>query len=266
MPQYLWQQPDLSIGLPHAALDSLGRYKCWSLREESPAHTVWKSVSQGIISLLEDQFEHLEAGDSELMIEMFMIGRKAAKSTPTILFSCESKICRQRAMELVQKKGILNNHPSILMAESSRLPRLLALGDELAISALPLTYPSHASEPNFDLHNEHDNVTQRHSLTSVLTPPPGVYIKCPLQSFGTPIMIYSEGSKFPRKATLGGLLSINGSISGLTTAHAFWDTQQSESQDIEDLDFAFYGVDDRYDSSDSEEELVESTSQGKRTR
>jgi hypothetical protein len=52
----------------------------------------WKTVSRSIITLLEDQYEHLDAKDSELMVEMFMIGRKAACSVPTILFCCEGQI------------------------------------------------------------------------------------------------------------------------------------------------------------------------------
>jgi hypothetical protein len=229
MPHSRWQQPELSIGLLHTSLDLLGRYKCWSLKDKSHADLVWKTISRAIISLLGDRFEHLEAGDSELMVEMFMIGRKPTSSSPTVLFSCESKACRQRAMGLVQRKGILDDHPGVLMAQCSRLPRLLALEEESDTPSLP----------------------------------PGVYLDGPLRSYGTPVMIYSEHHKLPRKTTIGGFVSIESEIFGVTTAHAFSEAKEEDMSENNDLEFSFYGGDEPSDSSDGEENLVETTSQGK---
>lgn len=225
-----WPQPDLSIGLPHASLDILGRYKCWSLKDKSPAHTAWKSVSKAIISLLEDQFEHLDAGDSELMIEMFMVGRNPTRSSPTIIFSCETKTCRRKAMELVQKKGLLADQPGVLMAECSRLPRLLAPEEDSSYPSLP----------------------------------PGVYLNGPLRSYGIPVMIYVEGQRLPRRATIGGLVLIDGELFGFTAGHAFSETKEQDQRDNEDSEFRFFGGGDPYDISDSEEELVGATSQGEK--
>jgi hypothetical protein len=231
MPQSRWQQPEFSIGLPHTPLDFLGMYKCWSVKDKSPAHLAWKTISKALVGLLGDRFEHLGAGDSELMIEMFMIGRKPTSSNPTILFSCQSKLCRQKAMEMTQKKGILVNHPGILMAECARLPRLLALEDE---SELP----------------------------SLL---PGVYLNGPLRSYGTPVIIYSEHHTAPRKATIGGIVSIEDELYGVTTAHAFFGINDGDTNRGQDLEFAFYGGDEPYASSDDDEGILNrSTSQGKR--
>lgn len=227
MPQPRWENSRISIGAAHASLDLLGRYKCWSLKDESPAHIVWKTLSKAIISLLEDQYEHLNAGGSDLMVEMFMIGRKPIISSPTILFSCDSKTCRQKAMALVGKKGILADHSGVLMAECSKLPRPLALDEETDAPRLP----------------------------------PGVYLNGPLQSFGTSVLIYSEEGKLPRKATIGGIVTIGRELFGITAAHVFFPTKEKEDSGSEDLEFSFFGDEDLYDSGDDEDQ-VELTSQG----
>ncbi|KFZ19513.1 hypothetical protein V502_03607 [Pseudogymnoascus sp. VKM F-4520 (FW-2644)] len=226
MPQPRWENPQLSVGAPHASLDLLGRYKCWSLKDESPAHIVWKTVSKAIINLLEDQYEHLEAEGSELMVEMFMIGRKPTSSIPTILFSCESKACRQKAPVLVRKKGILTDHPRVLMAECSKLPRPLALDEQTDAPCLS----------------------------------PGIYLNGPLRSFGTSILIYSDEGRLPRKATIGGIITIDHELFGVTAAHAFFPSKDEDESETEDLEFAFFGDEDPYDSGD-DEDLVELTSQ-----
>ncbi|KAF4632425.1 hypothetical protein G7Y89_g5690 [Cudoniella acicularis] len=226
MPQRRWENPQFSVGAPHTSLDLLGRYKCWSLKDKSPAHLVWKTVSKAIISLLEDRYEHLDAGGSDLMVEMFMTGRKPTTSSPTILFSCEGKTCRQTAMAMVQKKGILTDHPGVLMAECSKLPRPLALDEE---SDAPLL-------------------------------PPGIYLSGILRGFGTPVLIYTEEGKPPRKATVGGIITIDHELYGVTAAHAFFPPKEEEVSDNDDVEFAFFGDEQPYDSGD-DEELVELTSQ-----
>ncbi|KFY12433.1 hypothetical protein V492_03884 [Pseudogymnoascus sp. VKM F-4246] len=227
MPKPRWENPELSVGTPHASLDLLGRYKCWSVKDGSPAHIVWKTVSKAITNLLEDQYEHLDAGGSELMVEMFMVGRKLTNSIPTILFSCESKTCRQKALVLVRKKGILTNHSGVLMAESSKLPRPLALDEQADAPCLS----------------------------------PGVYLNGPLRCFGTSILIYSDEGTPPRKATIGGIMTINHELYGGTAAHAFFPVKDEENTETEDLEFAFFGDEDPYDSdSGDDEDLVEMTS------
>ncbi|KAH8587922.1 hypothetical protein B0O99DRAFT_640474 [Bisporella sp. PMI_857] len=228
MPQPRWDMPELSIGLPNTSLSRLGRNKCWSLKDKSPAHLVWKKISMDIINLLGDRFEHLDAGGSELIIEMFMIGKKPTSSSPTILFSSESKICRHNAMAAMQKKGLLAKYPGVLMAGCSQLPRLLALEEPSDISSIP----------------------------------PGVYLSGPFRSYGTSVMIYWEHQKRPRKATIGGMVLINNEIFGVTTAHAFSDAVEEETSENEDFEFAFYGSDGPYNSSDDEEQLLDTTSQG----
>ncbi|KAH6703323.1 hypothetical protein BKA61DRAFT_196024 [Leptodontidium sp. MPI-SDFR-AT-0119] len=227
MPQCGWRQPELSVGSPCSSLDLLGIYKCWMVKDKSPAHAVWKDVSKRIINLLEDQFEHLDAGDSDLTFEMFMVGRRSTSSVPTILFSCESKSCRQKAMALVQKKSILAAYPGVLMAERSRMPKLLAQGEDSELLFLPS----------------------------------GVYLNGPLRTCGTSVLI-SFGPKRPtRIATIGGIVCIEEELYGVTAGHAFSEVKGTTNSDDNDAEFSFFGDSDPFDSSDEEHELVEMTSQ-----
>lgn len=163
------------------------------------------------------------------MVEMFMIGRKAASSVPTILFCCEGKSPRQKAMDLVKKKGILDRHPGLQMAESSRLPRRLALGED---SELPLL-------------------------------PPGVYLNGPLGSFGIAVLISRDCVSPPRKATIGGIVCIEDDFYGLTTAHALDEAKGVEHNSDQDFEFGFYGLGQPVDGSDEEDDSM-MTSKGER--
>lgn len=76
MPSNCWPDPGSSIGSWCQSLDPLGRYKCWNLREKSPAFLIWREVLKAIASHLDDQFEHLDTRGSDLIVEMFMVGKK----------------------------------------------------------------------------------------------------------------------------------------------------------------------------------------------
>lgn len=219
-----WQEPELSIGAQCPSLDRLGRYKCWALKDKSPAALLWKTVYGPIITLLEDQYEHLDAKNSELMVEMVMVGRKATNAVPTILFCSDVKITRQKAMDLVKKNGILACHPGVQMAESSRLPRRLALGEDSKLPVLPT----------------------------------GVYMHRlgrPLASCGISVLISRDGIA-PKKATIGGIVCVEDRLYGLTTAHAFHEATEADRNSDQDLEFAFYDVDPLFDTSDEEDESV----------
>ncbi|KAL2062786.1 hypothetical protein VTL71DRAFT_5858 [Oculimacula yallundae] len=226
-PSSKWLQPELSVGDPCASMGFLKQYRCWIVKDKSPAYVVWKVVSKAIVSLLQDQFEHLDAGDSDLLFEMFMIGRKPTSSVPTILFSCEKKSCRQNAMALVQKKSMLASYPGVKMAQCSKMPKILAQGEE--------------SEPIFL--------------------PPGVYLNGPLRSCGTSVLISSELGIPPRIATIGGVVFIAGGMFGVTAGHAFRPVTEVEEDDDKDDEFSFFGESDPFDSSDDGDELVKMTSQ-----
>jgi hypothetical protein len=225
-----WPQPELSIGERHGSMDRLGIHKCWAVRDKSPAQLAWKSVSRAILALLEDQFEHLDAKDEDLMVEMFMIGRRPAACNPTILFSCESKTSRQRAMDLVQKKKILAPHPGVLMAGCARLPRLLATDK---ISSLELS--------------------------------PGVYTSGDVSLCGMSVLIIEPNGETPQKATIGGIVCIGDNFYGLTANHPFSKASRNDRNEEPDIGFAFYGISDPDDDGSEDEFLsAEMTSQGKK--
>ena len=152
------------------------------------------------------------------------IKRKASSSSPTVFISCETKTPRQRAVELVHKKGILTNHPGVLLAECSRLPA--KEGTE--------TFP--------DL-------------------PPGVYVNGPMTSYG--ISVLASGTDSPvRKATIGGIICSNNVCYGLTTSHAFSKAPEVEISSEPEIEFSFYGLGEPDDGSDDENSAAEITSQG----
>ncbi|KAF4631368.1 hypothetical protein G7Y89_g6762 [Cudoniella acicularis] len=231
MPPPIWQQPEVSVGAPCVSLDLLGRHKCWSLKDKSPAQLVWRTISKAIITLLEEEFEHLNSGGSEILVEMFMVGRKPEKSCPTVLLSCQNSACRQMCMELVQKKGILAGHPGVKIAACSRFPRRMALEEDTQIPHLPT----------------------------------GVYLNGQFQDYGTSILVSSSSTlnKPPRKSTLGGMVVIDNEIFGMTTAHTFLESPILDGDQNDEVEFEFYGGEDPFDdSSEDEDDLVKMTSEG----
>lgn len=237
-----WPESQASIGAQRASMDPLGIYKCWEIKDKSPAHIVWKEVHKLILSLIKEEYEHLNAKGTKLLVEMFMIGRKEAKSSPTLLVSCELKPPRQMALDLIQKKSILSNYPGIRMAACSKFPKLLAPGD---LDSLP------------------------HLQT-------GVYLTGELGSCGTSVLV-SVGNKIPsRRATIGGLVNVADKTFGLMVGHVFENESDVKFEDSDlsssanqhqhtikdDIEFEFYGLGDSEDSSEGENQMTEATSHG----
>jgi hypothetical protein len=203
-------------------------YKCWSLKDKSPAALVWKKVMKPITELIDVQFEHLEAKGMEFRIDMLMIGRKPAKAIPTILFGCEGKVPRQRAMDIVNKKGILKGYPGVELGSCARLPERLASGEYSDFPPLP----------------------------------PGVYLNGTLEGRSIAVLISRDGNAPPKKATIGGFVCVGDECYGLTTAHAFEAERVLHDSSEEDSEFAFYGLVDHDEVSDEEDDSMV-TSQGK---
>jgi hypothetical protein len=224
-----WPQPELSLGAPNGSMDILDRYNFWEVKKNSPAHHAWRIISEPIINLLEDQFEHLDAENVDITVEMFMIAGKTGNPSPTILFRSQSKVVRQAAMETVNKSALLASHPGILMASCSLLPRALVMEDVLGIPALPA----------------------------------GVYSSDALRHCGVSVVISGEQGGSLRKATLGGIVCIDGLFYGMTTGRAcFGDPGSAGDMEVE-FDFALYGLEGLEEGADEEFEGVEMTSKGK---
>lgn len=211
-----WPDPELSIGESCGSVDALGRFKCWAIREESPAHHAWEAISRPVVQLLQDELERLDPKETDLMVEMFMIGEDAGRASPTLLFSCYNKLVRQRAMALVIELGILEGYPDVLMAECYRQRRPLSMEETSEIKSLP----------------------------------PGVYATEPLRHCGVSVLISGEHPGAPRKATLGGIIFIAGLFYGIITLYACKQIPRPVSGLDADPQFAFYGAGSLDDPSD----------------
>lgn len=228
-----WPEPELSIGMPHGSLGRWDKLNCWTVRENSPAHFMWKGpegLSAKIFNLLDEHIQHLDGQGSEILFQLFMVGRQPTKSSPTVVFCSKNKAFRKKAMDLIVKKMLLETHPGVLAAHSISMPQPLAIGDTLQAGDL--------SE--------------------------GVYAEAPLISCGVSIYIVSNDSML-RRATIGGFLSIAGGYYGLTTAHAFAEANPVSSKEGSDSesDFGFSSVlGEPEDAPDNEDYLLEVTSKG----
>jgi hypothetical protein len=188
---------------------------------------MWKDLSKTRWCLLDEQIQHLDARGSDLLFQIFMIGRRPAKSSPTVIFCSKNDTLRKRAMELVEKKVIVGNHSGVLVAHSSKMPRPLALEDDI----------------------------------SLLNLPEGIYTESPVKSCGISIFIITKGCS-PRRATIGGFVSICDEYYGLTTAHAFAEPEPISSEEDTQFEFGFSGLGEPDDSSDDDDYSLELTSKG----
>jgi hypothetical protein len=150
-----------------------------------------------------------------------MVGKHPARASPTIAFCSENELFREKAMKLVVKKILLEHHPGVLVAQSSKMPRPLAVSDSDWLANLP----------------------------------EGVYAEGPLETCGISIYIVAAGVS-PRRATIGGFVSILGEYYGLTTAHAFTKSESTSPNGKSDVDFGFGELGEPDDSSDDEDYLL----------
>ena len=201
-----WANPELSIGPSCGTVDAEGKLRCWALKEDSPAHQIWKAIAKPIVLLLQDHASELDAKDVDLMVEIFMIGEEERTSCPTVLFSCQNQRVRHRAMDLVDKSSIMNGYDGVMMADCSRRRRPLAMEETGEVPALP----------------------------------PGVYATEPLRHCGVTVLISGEQRGSPRRATLGGIVFVAGLFYGLITLYACKQNfSMAHSQDL-DPQFTFY--------------------------
>jgi hypothetical protein len=188
-----------------------------------------------------------------LLCDIYMIGRTKEQARPTIIFSCENKIQRQRAQKIVRRSGILDQYPGFCLGESTRPLRL-------TMSPQPLF--GNKSEDA----SECEDVGPSISETLVLYSSPVKNI------YGIPIMIQSPDmhkATTSRKATAGGVISIHGKFFALTVAHVFSGSLIEESLYIDDGNLELSIEDEDEDDEDmwdfqDDEYLVSITSRGER--
>jgi len=202
-PKNPWPDSQGSIG---SLLCPMGRNKCWEA--VGPAGELSKgNLFKEIKKLLESQHEYLNEGESvprAILFEVYMIGRNETFARPTILFCCERKPPRQRAMKLVRESLVLVEYPGVQLGDCSRPPNL-----------------THQPVPLFDPISEEDD------RVLVGSSPSGIIYRPPIKSlFGLPVYVQLSHDHL-RAATIGGFICLGDTIVGLSVRHVF-DEDQDE--------------------------------------
>jgi hypothetical protein len=227
-----WQSPELSIG---RACTPFEKQQCWEVtgRAESLARGLFQAVKElldGCNELLYDG----EPVESLVMFNLFMIGRDRSKANPTLLLSCERKRPRQRAMKLIRESGILRRpeHAGFRLAESPRPP--------VGLSApVPLGSQDDAGSSSLPLPLLDQNV-----LWNPKFPPTGAQLYTRFDA---------NDADYATRATLGGVVSIEGVFYGLTVAHNFTGQKeppvQADDEDGFELSFDDYVEEEGFSDS-----------------
>jgi hypothetical protein len=277
-----WPNPERSIGISWCPL---GKNWCWEA--VGPAQEIAGKILCKIKDILESQQEYLNEGvciRRVLLFGLYMIGRTKAQARPTIVFSCENKIQRQRAMKAVRESAVLDGHPDVCLGESSRPPRLSSEpqqlgglnvlngsfhGDETHAqrraggatrstiegepeksSRIPTLSPQRSQSDDHtedvEMTGDTNNSSPINNMVYYISPLGGVH--------GIPIIIKDATGKAPsRESTVGGFIYVGEQLFGLTVAHAFQDNLQDDKEKKDDdIEFSFED-----DSQDEDEDAGE---------
>ena len=184
----------------------MGRNKCWEA-VGSAGELSKGNLFKEIKMLLESRHEYLNEGESvprAILFEVYMIGRNESFARPTILFCCERKPPRQRAMKLVRESLVLVQYPGVQLGDCSRPPGL-----------------TRQPVPLFDPISEEDDPSSVRRFYS------GVLYRPPIKSlFGVPVYVQLSHGHL-RAATIGGFISLDDAIVGLSVRHVL-DKDQNE--------------------------------------
>ena len=240
-PKNPWPDSQGSIG---NLLCQMGRNKCWEA--VGPAGEVSRgNLFKEIKRLLESRHEHLNEGEyvpRAILFEVYMIGRNETLARPTILFCCERKPPRQRAMKLVRESMVLAEYPGVQLGDCSRPPGL---------TCQPV--------PLFDPMPEDFDWLLGGGICSVLYRPP---IK---SLFGLPVYVQlSHGH--PRAATIGGFICVGDTLVGLSVRHVFSEDQEGLIPEALNTNMEFsleYDVDEEELEGQGDNSFVMMTSTGR---
>lgn len=240
-----WPDPELSIG---ESWCTIGKTQCWEAI--GLAQEVAGEIFGHIKSLLESQHEHLSEGvcvPRAVLFGLYMTGRTVEKARPTIIFSCENKAQRQRAMKLVRESKLLDAYPAVLLAESSRPPRLSRepqqLCDDRSVD------DAHLSD-----------VAEPHPFSDRL-----VYCTHPLsRTHGIPIIIKSTDETLTFRQSTLGIVRIGDQLFGITVAHTFISPSKTDTPGKDgDMEFSLEHDSDDEDEDEEDEDFICATSRGK---
>jgi len=220
-PKSQMPDPEASIGKAFN-LKSLGAMKCWDIK--GPARDMWGRIEPEIRKILAHCAEDLVAQESiplPMLVGMYIIGKDEQNAAPTILFSCQSRVLRRKAMKFVKRSNLFQTLQGVALAESSEAP--LSMGS--------------------DEEQRYYNSVENLQMTDVyITPPRSMGSLC-----GIPIFTPNEKGQpltFTRVATMGGVLQQGDSYYGLTVAHSFLGTKEAQISSEESVEFYFDDSDD----------------------
>lgn len=232
-----WPNPQRSIGESWCAL---GKNRCWE--PVGPAQELIGKLFGHIKNLLESQHEYLNEGvctPRAILFSLYIIGRTEDHARPTIMFSCENKTPRQRAVKIVRESKLLDGYPGVGLGESLR---------PLILSRSPVQLGDQRLNEDVQMSND--------ALVYYSPPLTGLY--------GIPIAIRNteNGRSLPiRKATIGGFIYIGEELFGVTVAHVFLDDSSvlkpCETDAIE------YSLEFESEDEVTDDEEIETTSRGR---
>jgi hypothetical protein len=290
-----WPDPHLSIG---TKCNRMGVNDCWEA--VGPAKALYAEIAPRIGKLLDDRMDELEEGEPVavdiLTFGMYMVGKTPKVARPTLLFTCQRKNPRRRAIRFVEQSSILKGKPKITLAESAIVPTatnnnyLMLLARDPALQEMceirtpglptdilelvspPSLPPPSSSSPSRSAASWEEGTGTARTDAAGFSQNLPLDTTIPLNIFGLPIISSSTG----RKATIGGFLSIQGQYYGLTVAHVFDNllgsdilshSRPSSKQQDGDPEFAFHNTEDEVEDTDNSfhETDVVVTSQGTRT-
>ncbi|KAI1369408.1 hypothetical protein F5Y08DRAFT_334819 [Xylaria arbuscula] len=246
------------------------KYPCWDA--QGPARDKFENE---IVAKIKECLEQcLPESNSFVGFSLFMVGKAAEKTKPTIMIVTDDKSRRKEAFKMVKSKDILSSYPGFELGHCSvaaEFEDLQRLGRNTKPSAsLPKSTEDSDHVPHMD--NEYSHISANTNLESAAV----CAFECPNGTKATRLYFHTSPHLHSREAgsaTCSELFKVNGELYALTMAHAIQppryadsklkqrDTYASLSSDSED--FEITGVED-WDEDDTNT-LMAVTSQGSKT-
>lgn len=174
---------------------------CWDAIGD--ARRKFTELKSKIRLYLEQNHEMVQDSGNIIHFSLFMVGRSATRTKPTIMFVSEDKRARKEAFKMIKASDIMKEYPGFelahipLTAEFENLRFLAGKDVGLTCDVIPPSEPLH-----------------------VFTPEAGKLEGRRLYFYGT-----SEPQTTPRTATAGGVISYQGKRMILTVDHFLERTQ-----------------------------------------
>jgi hypothetical protein len=98
-------------GLGYLSMGVLkGRIQCWEA--SGPARDEFtKHIQPKLAKYLRENCDKLRESDSIINLSLFMVGRSAKQTKPTVMLVSDDKCVRKEAFRLIKEWGVLKDHP-----------------------------------------------------------------------------------------------------------------------------------------------------------